>query len=129
MAFAMHLQSAAQYQRIDSVLSFVGQDDSGSFGILGGHEHMLTVLSYGLARYRTGEDWVYLAVPGAILRFVDNELFITTRRYFTDTDYQKISGVLLMQLLQEEEQLRSVKENITRLEQEMLRRLWQMQRR
>jgi F-type H+-transporting ATPase subunit epsilon len=129
MAFAMHLQSATQYQRIDGVLSFVGQDDSGSFGILGGHEHMLTVLSYGLARYRTGEEWTYLAVPGAILHFVDNELFITTRRYFTDTDYQKISGVLLKQLLQEEEQLRSVKENITRLEQEMLRRLWQMQRR
>jgi F-type H+-transporting ATPase subunit epsilon len=129
MAFAMHLQGAAQYQRIDGVLSFVGQDDSGSFGILGGHERMLTVLSYGLARYRTGEEWVYLAVPGAILHFLGNELFITTRRYFTDTDYQKISGVLLEQLLQEEEQLRSVKENITRLEQEMLRRLWQMQRR
>ncbi|HUW49544.1 MAG TPA: F0F1 ATP synthase subunit epsilon [Sulfuricella sp.] len=127
--FAVHLQCATQYQRVEGVTSFVGQDESGSFGIQAGHARMMTVLSYGLARYRTGGDiWIYLAMPGGVLYFVDNELFITTRRYFVDTDYQRISTALLEQLLQEEEQLRKIKENIYRLEQEMLRRLWQMER-
>jgi len=31
--FVMHLQSATQYERIENVASFVGEDGSGSFGI------------------------------------------------------------------------------------------------
>ena len=130
-SFVMHLQGATQYQRIEGVISFVGQDESGSFGIQAGHERMMTVLSYGLARYRTETEtgkWIYLALPGGVLYSIGNELFITTRHYYMDADYERISTALLEQLLQEEEQLHKVKESISRLEQEMLRRLWQMQR-
>lgn len=128
-SFVLNLQSSTQSQRIDGVRSFVGQDDSGSFGIQAGHARMLTVLRYGLARYRTDDaTWVYLAMPGAVVYCIDNQLFVTTRRYFVDTDYQRISTTLLDQLLQEEEALQQVKENISRLEQEMLRRLWQLER-
>jgi F-type H+-transporting ATPase subunit epsilon len=81
-----------------------------------------------LARYRnTNNVWVYLALPGGLLYFVNNELHITTRRYFVDTDYQRISTTLLDQLLREEEELYSVKQTLSRLEQETLRRLWQME--
>ncbi len=128
-SFVLNLQSSSQSERIKGVCSFVGQDDSGSFGIQAGHARMLTVLRYGLARYRTDNDtWVYLAMPGAVVYCIDNQLFVTTRRYFTDTNYQRISTTLLNQLLQEEEALQQVKENISRLEQEMLRRLWQLER-
>ena len=128
-SFVIHLQSPTQSQQIEKVTSFVGQDESGSFGIQAGHERMMTILSYGLARYRTLEGkWIYLALPGAVLYFVGNRLYITTRHYYMDTDYQRISNALLKQLLDEEELLHTVKESITRLEQEMLRRMWQMQR-
>jgi F-type H+-transporting ATPase subunit epsilon len=40
--FVMHLQSATQYERINGVVSFVGEDESGSFGILAGHASMVT---------------------------------------------------------------------------------------
>jgi F-type H+-transporting ATPase subunit epsilon len=127
--FVMHLHGATQRERIEDVASFVGQDDSGSFGIQAGHARMMTALSYGLARYRDETDaWVYLALPGGLLYFVNNALYITTRRYFVDTDYQRISTTLLDQLLGEEEELRAVKQNIYRLEQEMLKRLWQIER-
>jgi F-type H+-transporting ATPase subunit epsilon len=33
-SFVLHLQDATHYERIDQVTSFVGQDDSGLFGIL-----------------------------------------------------------------------------------------------
>lgn len=128
-AFDLHLYGAAQYERIGGVASFVGEDASGTFGIQARHGRMMTVLAYGLARYRCGEaDWRYLAFPGGVLYFAGNALHISARRYLHETDYGRISGELMRQLLAEETQLRGIKENLYRLEQEMFRRLWQMGR-
>jgi len=133
--FSLHVQSATQYEHIEHVSSFVGEDASGSFGILANHGRMTTALSYGLARYQTQQDqaeqdtWRYLAFPGGILYFAGNALYISTRRFLHDEDYQRISAGLLEQLLKEEEELRTIKERMYRLEQEMFRRLWQMGRR
>lgn len=127
--FDLHILGASGYDRIRDVTSFVGQDDSGSFGILPGHGRMMTALAYGLARFRQSSDaWTYLAIPGGLLYFAGNELHIVTRRYCLDKSYREISTTLLDRLLAEEESLRAVKENIFRLEQEMLRRLWQIER-
>lgn len=128
--FDMHVQSATQYEHIEGVINFVGEDESGSFGIRACHERMTTALSYGLARYQLQDSlWRYLAIPQGVLYFVNNELYISTRRFLHDADYQRISKGLLEQLLKEEEELRVIKESLYRLEQEMFRRLWQMGRR
>lgn len=127
--FALHVQSATQYELIEDVTSFVGEDESGSFGIRARHARMMTALGYGLARYQLKDSsWYYLAFPRAILYFVDNALYISTRRFLHDADYHRISKGLLEQLLKEEEELRGIKESLYRLEQEMFRRLWQMGR-
>lgn len=127
--FSLHLQSATQYEHIEGVTSFVGEDESGSFGIRARHARTMTALSYGLARYQLQDSgWRYLAFPRGILYFVDNALYISTRRFLHDADYQRISAGLLEQLLKEEEELRVIKESLFRLEQEMFRRLWQMGR-
>ncbi|MBS4098511.1 MAG: hypothetical protein KGZ83_16940 [Sulfuricella sp.] len=126
-AFVLHLQSATQYERIDGVCSFVGEDASGSFGILPRHARFMTSLVFGLSRFRGEEGaWRYLAVPGALLYCVDNELVVSTRRYLLDDDYQRISRDLLDQLLREEEALHEVKQSLHRLEEEILKRLWKM---
>ena len=127
--FVLHLQDSTQYERIDQLVSFVGQDDSGLFGILADHARMMTVLSFGLARYRTADDrWHYLAVPRALLYCVDNNLYLCTRRYIRDDEYTRISQALEEQLVAEEAELRSIKESVHRLEEEMFRRLWRMGR-
>ena len=36
--FSLHLQGARQYECIPSVESFIGEDASGRFGLLTGHE-------------------------------------------------------------------------------------------
>jgi F-type H+-transporting ATPase subunit epsilon len=129
-AFTLVLQSASQTERIEGVASFVGEDDSGSFGILPGHARMITVLAHGLARFRRAQGpWTYLALPGGVLYFVRNELLISTRRYFKDPDYDRISGVLLERLLGEEAEIRAARFGLERLEQEMFRRLREMGRR
>lgn len=127
--FTLHLQSAMRCERIDEVLSFVGSDASGSFGIQPGRARFMTVLDYGLSRFRTTQGaWQYLACPGAVLRFADDQLTVNTRRYLCDDNYERITELLAGQLAQEEEALSSVKDNLQKLEHELFRRLRNLDR-
>ena len=129
-SFTLRLQDATRAEEITGVTSFVGEDASGSFGILPGHARMLTVLVTGLARFRVGPaSWQYLAVPGALLYFQDNVLTLGTRRYLLDADYKRISEALQQQLLAEEEQLHAMTISLHRMEEAMLKHLWDMGRR
>lgn len=124
--FTLRLQDAMRSEEIPGVTSFVGEDASGSFGILSGHARMMTALIIGLARFRIGEsDWRYLAMPGAVLYFHDNVLTLSTRRYLLDDDYMRISQALQQQLVVEEEQLQTMKESLHHMEEELLKRLWE----
>jgi F-type H+-transporting ATPase subunit epsilon len=53
---------------------------------------------------------------------------ISTRRFFRDDDVDRISRRLEEELSVEEESLRSIKESLSRLEEEMFKRFWQMGR-
>lgn len=125
--FALHLQSATQYAHIEEVESFVARDASGSFGLMARHERMMTVLGYGLARFRTADGaWHYLALPGGLVYFVDGELFLSTRRYVLGDDFRTVAASIDSTLLAEDSALKSLKESVTRLEREMVRRLWRL---
>jgi F-type H+-transporting ATPase subunit epsilon len=127
--FRLMLLDATRRETFEEVISFVGEDASGSFGILAGHARLMTALLFGLARFRRADGhWRYLAFPGALLYFVNDELSISTRRYLLDDDYGRISVALQEQLLAEEEGLRVMKESLHRMEEELLRRLWEMNR-
>lgn len=127
--FTLKLQDATHIEEIDQVSSFIGEDASGSFGILAGHARMMTSLIMGLARFRVGDGrWTYVAVPGAVLYFRDNVLTLSTRRYLLDEDYTRISQALQQQLLVEEEKLRSMKDSLQHMEEEVLKRLWELGR-
>lgn len=128
-AITLHLNSAVRSERIENVASFVGTDASGSFGIQPGRARFMTVLDYGLSRYRAPDgDWFYLACPGAVLNFADNQLTVNTRRYLCDPDYQRISDLLAGQLAEEEAELKSVKDNLQQMEQALFRRLRNLER-
>jgi F-type H+-transporting ATPase subunit epsilon len=127
--FTLQLQQSTACERIDGVTSFVGEDDSGSFGLRPGHERFATVLSFGLARFRVGPSaWEYLAVPGGVLYCRGNELLLCARRLFRHADYEEVARELREQLIAEERELHEFKQSLRRLEQEMLKRLWQIGR-
>jgi len=127
--FTLLLQDATHAEKIEDVSSFVGEDISGSFGILADHTRMMTTLVMGLARYRIGEEpWQYLAQPGAVLYFQNNLLTISTRHYFRDQDYMRISSALQQKLLSEEEELQSVKHSLQHMEEEILKHMWELRR-
>jgi len=124
-AFILDLYSATQYERIEGVVCFIAEDASGSFGILANHARMLACLNFGLARFRTADgSWEYLALPGGVARFQDNQLRLSTRRYLRHRDRQRVRAELQQQIQAEEDDLREVKNGLARLEQDMLRQLW-----
>jgi F-type H+-transporting ATPase subunit epsilon len=125
--FTLQLQDAAQSERITGLRAFVGEDASGSFAILANHARMMTVLVTGLARYRQDEShWQYLAMPGAVLYFDADVLALYTRHYLRDTDYTRISAALQEQLLAEEQRLQTTRDSLRRMEESLLRRLWEL---
>ena len=128
--FTLHLHSMTVARRIPGVRSLVARDASGSFGIQAGHEDFMTALEFGLARYRSGaNDWQYLALPGGILRVAGGEVWLFTRRYLEDSDYRRLGGELERQLRAEEEALRETRLSLQQMEQHLLRRLWELERR
>ena len=125
--FTLKLYDATNFEVIEGIASFVGEDSSGSFGIRAGHARMMTNLSFGLARFRAEPgDWRYIAVPGALLYFADDILSLSTRHYVIDDDYMRISAAVTQQLATEEMELRSMKASLHRLEEEALRRMWRL---
>ncbi|WP_321370161.1 hypothetical protein [uncultured Desulfuromusa sp.] len=128
-SFTLKLQDSTHAEEISQISSFVGEDASGSFGILAGHARFMTTLVVGLARFRVAhKNWQYLALPGAVLYFCSNVLTLSTRHYLIDDDYMHISQALQQQLLEEEKKLRPLKESLYHMEEDILNHLWKMSR-
>jgi F-type H+-transporting ATPase subunit epsilon len=127
--FTIQLQSANQYEQLDDVVSFVGEDSSGSFGLMQGHGCFITALVFGLARLRYADGrWDYLALPEAVVYFDKNLLTLSTRHYLRGEDYTRISQVLREELVQEEQALLQFKQSLEQMERAMMLRLWRMGR-
>ena len=127
--FILQLYDASQQQRIENVTSFVGEDANGCFGLQAHHARFMTTLIFGLFRYRLQtDDWQYLALPGGVLYFNDNELSISSRHFLIDSDFERISDLLKHQLLSEEESLSETRRSLQKMERAMLVRLWNLQK-
>lgn len=129
-SFTLTLHDATRSETIQEVTSFVGEDLSGSFGILAGRARFMTSLVTGLARFRIGATtWKYLAVPGAVLYFNKDQLTVSSRHYLLDEDYMRISHSLKEELLVEEEHLHAIKNSLRQMEEAIFKRLWDINRR
>jgi F-type H+-transporting ATPase subunit epsilon len=125
-SFQLRLLSTEGVRDIDQVEAFVGSDASGSFSIWARHQRLITVLAFGLARYRCRQaDWCYLAMPGAVLHFEANRLQLISRSILVDADYQRISQRLTEQLLAQEQRLQTTKQGLRHMEEQLIRQLWQ----
>lgn len=123
----VHLFAADRTETINNVVSFSGEDKSGSFSLLARHERFMTTLTFGLARLRLVDgSQEYLGLPGGLLYFCDNSIRISTRRYLHDTDAGRIAQTLSHELLEEEQALEHTRRNLRRLEAEMIRHLMQL---
>jgi F-type H+-transporting ATPase subunit epsilon len=127
--FKLHLMSVTRSESIPDVVQFTGRDTSGSFGILANAYRRMTVLIFGLAHFRTAEGKLeYLALPGGLLYFLENELRIATTNFVRSPDLDEISAALDRQLRQEEEKLHDIKQSLHRLDDEIMKRMYELKR-
>lgn len=128
--FTLILRDPVQYESIDNVCSFIGEDSSGSFGILANHDRIMTRLIFGLARFKlVNGGWQYLAMPGAMLYFADNKLTLNTRRWLRGDKFEDISRNLSDILEEEEQNLKEMIRNLHRIEENILRYMMEVETR
>ena len=122
--FVLNLIDTAEANRFDRVVQFIGSDVEGSFGILADHVHAVAVLRYGLARFIDDRGiWHYLAMPGGVLRFADNQLTLTTVRYFLGDDRDTICARLDAAMQQRDSELRRSRAALSEIEHSLVKRL------
>jgi F-type H+-transporting ATPase subunit epsilon len=122
--FNLNLLAGNQEQRFNDVVSFVGEDASGSFGLQAHHAYFMTVLVFGLARFRTETGtWHYLALPGGLVSFKANQLTLSTRYFLIDTDFDRMSQALEEMARQEQKNLRLTRDSLQRMEFAVLQRV------
>jgi F-type H+-transporting ATPase subunit epsilon len=108
-------------------MSFVGVDNSGSFAIRANHARMMTCLKFGLSKIIYADEAVeYLALTGGVLYFVNNELFISTRKYFRSKNYDEIENAFTTTLHAEEAVAQNLRKIMKNLDEKILKRLWEL---
>lgn len=127
--FVLELQSCSRSEEIVDVISFVGEDASGSFGIMAGHDWMMTSLQFGLSWFRHNNGEIeYLAMPGGLLHFINNRLLINTRSYLRSFNYQEIAASLDQKLNEENQNISELKNILHNLDKGILEHLLEMKR-
>lgn len=126
-SFCLTLMGLNQHLVLAEVVSLIGEDNSGQFGVLASHEPMLACLQPGIVRI-TAQDKkrLYLAQPGAILQVEPSGVQLVTSRYLISEYIDKLMP-MLDELWQTEQQRRTQdKQNQWQLEQALARKLWQL---
>lgn len=122
--FSMHLLDSRGNDDFSDVTQFIGADADGSFGILAGHQHFVAILRYGLARFSDASgQWHYLALPGGVLRFAQNELTITSVRYFLGLDRDAICQYLADDMAKTDSEVHKARATLSEIERSLVKRL------
>ena len=122
--FSLELWGPTMERRFEDVVSFIGEDESGQFGIRAGRHRLIAPLVFGLARFQTADErWSYLALPGGTLYCRNNLVSISTNQFFLSESFEKVEEELHRQLESEAGAIRSVRESLSHLEEEVMRRL------
>lgn len=125
--FTLTLLDSRGAEVFEHVRQFIGADTQGSFGILAGHVHTVTLLRYGLARFSDLNGvWHYLALPGGVLRFIDNTLTVTTVRYFLGDERELICDQLAEEMARSDSEVHSARATLSEIERSLLRRLTEL---
>ena len=109
------------------VSSVRAEDDSGSFGILRGHEDLLTALSVSIVSWRDAADRVrYCAVRRGVLSVTGgSEIAIATREAVPGDDLDRLEAVVLNQFRERSETERASRTQSLQLQMKAIRQIVQ----
>ncbi|MCC2616858.1 hypothetical protein LJ739_11450 [Aestuariibacter halophilus] len=128
-AYTLRIYAAYGDETVHNVSAFIADDDSGRFCLLPGHADFMTVLSVGMATLRfVNGDTDYLATPGGLLHCRQRSLTLHTHQYWRGREHTKMVEQLRFHFSQTEDSLYHSKSNLERIEQSMMRHMFDMER-
>jgi F-type H+-transporting ATPase subunit epsilon len=109
------------------VTSVRAEDDSGSFGILRGHQDLLTALNVSIVSWRDADNRVhYCAVRRGVLSVTDgSEIAIATREAVPGDDLDRLEEVVLSEFRQRSEAERASRTQSLQLQMKAIRQIVQ----
>jgi len=120
----LHMLDGRRESRFDDIVGLVAADSSGQFGILPGHEALVTVLDAGLIRCRHADDRIrFLACAGGVLVCRDNAVRIVSSRFLAGDHAEELTSQLDALLGLEKAEQEADRRSRTQVERALLRRL------
>jgi len=121
---ALDLLDGRSERRVDRVVSLVAADDSGQFGILPGHEPMVTALASGLIRCtRADGGLLHVACTGGVLSCRDDVVQIVSARFLVGEHAEALTKQLDRLVAAERAEQVAGRQSRTQVEHALLRRL------
>jgi F-type H+-transporting ATPase subunit epsilon len=123
-ALTVSLLDGHRERRIDGVVSLVAADDSGQFGLLPGHEPLVTAIDAGLIRCRRADGSTrHLACTGGVFSCRGDEVQIVSARFLMGEREDELSAQLEQLLDEEQAEHLASRQSRTEVERALLKRL------
>ncbi len=127
-SFTCKVYSPKNILTINEVSSFVGEDNSGSFGIMAGRYPLVTILKCSTAKLKLNDDSVlYLGISGGVLSFKSNILTIVTSFAIQSENIEDLTEALDVAIAKDEERSQKIQGYIQKLDDEILKRIKQLE--
>jgi F-type H+-transporting ATPase subunit epsilon len=127
----MHLKVLLPFQVYSetlNVLSIIAETQDGSFGILPHRRDCIAVLPPGLLTYKTeGGVEIFLAIDEGVLVKTDLDVVISVRSAIQGTDLDKLRDLVKKEFLVLDESEKQLKLVMSKLENNLIRRLMDFQ--
>lgn len=109
------------------LVSFVGRDATGSFGIRPKRFSFTTILEYGITKMKNSKgDQIYYAIAGGALEFRKEKLTIVTSYAVKSAEIEGLADELEAYITAERTRSDKIKLSIKKLDEEILKRLHKM---
>lgn len=130
----LELLDARRSTLVKDIISVIAEDATGQFGLLPGHEPVLTVLEPGILRFRqrkTGDDWHFAACTGGMLRSNASpgqplHVQIVSRRFLFNDDPDSLQAQLQALRLQEGRARQSSRGTTEQMDRSLYQRLQEL---
>ena len=98
------------------ILSIVAETPQGAFGLLPHRLDCITALSPGILAYTTASEETYVAVDEGVLVKMGSEVTVSVRHAIGGADLGKLRGAVEREFLQLDEEQKSVRAVLAKLE-------------
>jgi F-type H+-transporting ATPase subunit epsilon len=123
-AITVSLLDGLSEQQLEDIASLVAADDSGQFGILPGHEPMVTVLTTGLIRCLGADGRLHhLACTGGVLSCRDDHVQIVSGRFLRGERAEDLTKQLDELLAGEHAEQTAGRQSRTQVDRALMKRL------